>query len=232
MVLPLKSEGKNHNLIMTSKFLSLKKMILALVAVLGLWIASDLFMPRTANFRRFDPAVVGQLDAEMWRSYYETQRVKLFWQMSKLMRYQFHAPFWRSFPMAYSAAKAAFIFKKGQNREDYVKALPFLEKYYAQINALSDKPFDVKTMAQQELEWWIIRREPQHTPSDWEQLLAQTAAILYNETADKFTVYARLRVDAMFFRDQKGQNISESDWQKINDLCVQSWLAVQKAVSY
>ena len=203
-----------------------KKIILVLICALGLWIGVDLYVPHSVNFKQFDPIVVGQLDAGMWRSYYEIKRVKLFWQMSKLMRNQFNSPFWRSFPMAYDAAKAAFVFKEGQSREDYAKALPFLEKYYAQINALSDKPFDVKTMAQQELEWWIVRREPQHTTADWEQLLAQTAAILYGESVEKFKDYANLRVEAMVLRDNKRDNISENDWHTINDLCVKSWQAV------
>ena len=205
---------------------SVSKIFLTAFILLSIWIATDFLIPRSTNFRQFDPIVIGQLDADMWRSYYETKRVKLFWQMSKLMCNQFNAPFWRSFPMAYDAAKAAFVFKEGQSREDYAKALPFLEKYYAQINALSDKPFDVKAMAQQELEWWIIRREPQYTTADWEQILAQTAAILYGEPAEKFKDYAHLRVEAMVLRDNKRENISEANWLVINDLCVQSWQAV------
>lgn len=200
--------------------LSKKNIFLTALTLLTIWIGTDFLIPRTTNLRQFDSVVIGELDAKMWRSYYERRKVGLFWQMSKLVREQFHAPFWRSFSMAYQAAKAAFVFKEGQSREDYAKALPFLKQYYAQINALSDKPFDVKTMSKQELEWWIIRREPQHTTADWEQLLAQTAAILYGERVEKFKDYARLRVEAMFYRDQKGRNITEADWQKINDLCL------------
>lgn len=205
---------------------SISKIFLTAFILLSIWVATDFLIPRTANFRQFDPVTIGKLDAEMWRSYYDIKRVKFFWQMSKLMRNQFNAPFWRSFPMAYDAAKAAFVFKEGQSREDYAKALPFLEKYYTQINALSDKPFDVKMMSKQELEWWIIRREPKHTTADWEQLLAQTVAILYGEPVEKFKNHACLRVEAMVLRDNKRDNISEADWQTINDLCVQSWQAV------
>jgi hypothetical protein len=204
-----------------------RKTILILLAFLGLWIAIDLYVPRSANLRQFDPVEVGKLDVDMWRSYYEKKQIKLFWQLSKLMREQFHAPFWRSFRIGYHAAKAAFVFKKGKNRADYAKALPDLEKYYADINALNNKPFDVQLMTQQELEWWIIRREPQHSQAEWEQLLAQTTAIFYNESPEKFRDYARLRVEAMFFRDEKGDRITEVDWQKINALCIQSWQAVQ-----
>lgn len=204
--------------------------LLCVLISLSLWIAFDVNSKKKVNFRQFDPVVVGQLDADMWRSYYEKKRVKLFWQMSKLVREQFHAPFWRSFPMAYRAAKAAFVFKEGRNRTDYAMAFPFLENYYTDINTLSDKPFDTEKMTQQELEWWIIRREKEHTTAEWEQILAETAAILFHEPPEKFKDYAHLRVEAMFFRDQKGENITEADWQHVNDLCVQSWQAVQMAL--
>ena len=207
-----------------------KQALLAMLTVLGCWIAVDFAVPRSVNLRQFDPTVVGKLDADMWRSYYEKKHVRLFFQMTTLVREQFHAPFWRSFPMTYHAAKAAFVFKEGKNRDDYAKALPLLEKYYTDINALSNKPFDVKTMAQQELEWWIIRREPQYTTADWEHILAQTASIIYNEPAEKFKEYAHLRVEAMFLRDGKGKDMTETDSQTINDLCVKSWQEVHSAL--
>jgi hypothetical protein len=209
------------------KYIFNRKAILMLLILLVLWILVDLYVPRSVNLRQFNPVEVGKLDAAMWRSYYEKKQIQLFWQLSKLMREQFHAPFWRSFRIGYRAAKAAFIFKEGKNRADYAKALPDLEKYYTDINALNKKPFDVERITQQELEWWIIRREPQRTTAEWEQLLAETTAIFYNESPNKFRDYARLRVEAMFFRDSKGDHITEDDWQKINDLCIQSWQMVQ-----
>jgi hypothetical protein len=215
---------------MKTHLLSKMNILLCVLISLSLWIAFDLNIKKKVNFRHFDPVVVGKLDADMWRSYYEKKKIKLFWQMSKLVREQFHAPFWRSFPMAYRAAKAAFVFKEGQNRTDYAKAFPFLENYYTDINALSDKPFDTEAMTQQELEWWIIRREKEHTTADWERILAETASIIYHEPPEKFNDYARLRVEAMFYRDQKGAQITEDDWLKINDLCVHSWQSVQTAL--
>lgn len=42
-----------------------KKIILTIIAALGLWIAVDLYAPRTTNFRQFDPVTIGKLDADM-----------------------------------------------------------------------------------------------------------------------------------------------------------------------
>lgn len=195
------------------------------------WIAADLWYPRQHDLRQFDFADVAQLDAEMWRSYYEKKPLKLFWQTSKLMRKQVEAPFWRSFLMAYHAAKGAFIFKEGKNRMDYNKALPDLEDFYGEINALSNKPFNVKKAAQQELEWWIIRRyREQHPPQEWADLQAKVAGEIYQLPFEKFKEYGRIRTEAMFFRDQKGDKMTEADWKQVEELLNYSWKALSQVL--
>src|SRR3712207_8222974 len=49
-----------------------------------------------------------------------------------------------------SAAKSAFVFKDGKTREDYEKALPDLEKFYAEIRDISTTDFDVQRAARSE----------------------------------------------------------------------------------
>jgi hypothetical protein len=120
--------------------MKIKFLYVLLLLFLG-WVVADLWYPRQRDLRQFDFTAVAQLDAEMWRSYYEKKPLKLFWQTAKLMRKQVKAPFWRSFVIAYHAAKGAFIFKDGKNRIDYNKALADLEDFYGAINALSNKPF-------------------------------------------------------------------------------------------
>lgn len=45
--------------------------ILSVAAVLvGAWVAYDLYSPRTAHLRQFDPDEVARLETAMWRSYY------------------------------------------------------------------------------------------------------------------------------------------------------------------
>lgn len=205
----------------------------ALIAVLALaaWITFDLVVPRSTDFRNFDPVVTGRLDAAMWRSYYERKPARLFWQLAHSLRVQFHAGFWSSFPMAYRAAKAAFTFKDGRSRDEYANALPDLERYFASINALGTTPFDVKKAATNELEWWIIRREPaQHTTADWERLIAAVAGEIYQLPEERFADYARLRVEAMVLRDQRGEAITEQDWANITSLLERSWVELASAV--
>lgn len=209
----------------------MKKFLLPLLAGLVAWVLVDWAWPAKADFRRFDAEEVGRLDAAMWRSYYEKRPVRLFFQLARLLREQFHAPFWRSHALAYRAARAAFVFKNGKTRTDYARALPDLERFYAGLNRLSRRSFNTQFVAQRELDWWIIRRERnQHPPAEWEALLAAEAAELYHLPADRFRRHARLRVEAMLLRDRLDSEITEADWARIDGLLRESWRAFYEAV--
>src|SRR2546429_1937557 len=113
--------------------------VLALVlALLICGILYDLFVPRTTQMREFDPDEVARLETAMWRSYYEKQRLKLFNQLAELLRTQYRMSPLRSNQVAYYGANAAFVFKQGQQRSDYEKALPDLVKFYDAIRKISD----------------------------------------------------------------------------------------------
>jgi hypothetical protein len=206
--------------------------VVGVAGLLALWIVIDLVIPRRGNFRDFDGVRMGQLDAAMWRSYYERRPVRLFRQLAEAHRVQFHAGFWRSIPLAYRAARAAFAFKDGRSREEYARVLPELENYFSAINALAAEPFDARAAAKSELEWWIVRREPDRfTSADWERLIAAVAGEIYRRPPETFADYARLRVEAMVLRDQRGDRITEEDWSRITSLLEQSWRALAASVS-
>src|SRR5881227_1651105 len=133
-----------------------RKIIISVVAlVLALLVVGvlyDLYFPRTTHMREFDPDEVARLETAMWRSYYDKQRLRLFNELSELLRTQYHMPLIRSNHVAYYAANAAFIFKQGKERVDYEKALPDLLKVYGEIRKLSDIPFDAERAARLDLE--------------------------------------------------------------------------------
>ena len=205
-------------------------LILALVICAVLY---DLFFPRTTRMREFDPDEVARLETAMWRSYYEKQRVRLFNQMTELLRTQYHMTPVKSNLVAYYAANAAFVFKEGKQRSDYEKALPDLIKFYSAVRKMSDIPFDVDRAAQLELEWWIIHRQRvQHAPGDLDRALAALQAELYRVPVDRVMEHGRLRAEAMTIRDTKAETtgVTEEDWAKINDLLRQSWRSLAQAV--
>ena len=206
----------------------------AAAAALAAWIAIDLWSPVSSNLRTFDPEQVAQLDTDMWRSYYDKERLKLFNQLSVLLRQQYRMPFARSYVVAFHAAKAAFVFKDGKGRSDYERALPDLLAYYQAIRNVSQTPFDVNRAAKLELEWWIVHRERRERPAgDLDRALADLAAEVYQMPASKFTEHGRYRAEAMTIRDDQAEKgaLSEADWNHINDLLRRSWLSLWEAVN-
>jgi len=208
--------------------------IAALVVAVAAWVAYDLYAPRRTSLRDFDPDEVARLETDMWRSYYSRQRVRLFTQMSELLRTQYRLPLWRSNAVAYRAAKAAFVFKDGRSRADYERALPDLFSYYKSIREVSDTDFDPERAARLELEWWIVHRErATHPPGDLDRALADLASEIYRVPADKLMEHARLRAEAMTIRDSKAEHggVTEEDWKRIDELLHDSWRSLHQAVN-
>jgi hypothetical protein len=206
--------------------------LLIALAAIG-WIVFDLYAPRTAHLRGFDPDEVARLETAMWRSYYDKQRVRLFNQLSELLRTQYNMPLIRSNRVAYYAANAAFVFKNGKQRSDYEKALPDLVKFYQSIREMSDLPFEVNRAARLELEWWIIHREREkYQPADLERALAELQAEIYRVPVERLMEHGRLRAEAMTIRDTKAESggVAEADWARIDELLHQSWRSLSQAV--
>ena len=202
--------------------------IAALFIILAAWVAYDLYAPRRTTLRDFDPDEVARLETEMWRS------VRLFTEMSELLRTQYRLPLWRSNAVAYQAAKAAFVFKDGHSRADYERALPALVSFYKSIREVSDTDFDPQRAARLELEWWIVHRErARHPPGDLDRALASLASEVYRVPADKLMEHARLRAEAMDIRDAKAEQggVTEEDWKRIDELLHQSWRSLHQAVN-
>lgn len=203
--------------------------LLAVLAVVG-W---DLWGPRRASLRDFDPDVVAELETRMWRAYYERREGPLFRDMARLLRTQYHLPLLRSYSAAYQAARAAFVFKRGRVRADYERALPQLRRYYAAIRTVSDTPFDADRVARLELEWWIVHRQRElHTPEELEAALAELQSALYGLPAERFAAHAHARAEAMTLRDQRAEagGVSEADWQRIETLLRDAWGELSRTV--
>lgn len=214
---------------------SLLKISAALVLLLAAWVAYDIYWTRQTSLRDFDADEVARLDTAMWRSYYSRQRVRLYGQLTELLRTQYRLPFWRSNAVAYRAAKAAFVFKDGHSRADYERALPHLLSFYKSIRSASDTDFDPEHAAKLELEWWIVHRERKaHAPGDLERALADLEAELYRIPAERLMEHARLRAEAMEIRDTKAEQggVTEDDWKRIDELLHQSWRSLHSAVNH
>ena len=210
------------------------RVILVILALLLSYALFDLYGPRSSKMRSFDANEVARLETAMWKSYYSRERVRLYNQMTELLRTQYNLPFIRSNAVAYQASRAAFVFKDGHNRAEYEKALPYLVNFYNSVRKVSDVPFDVDRTARLELEWWIIHRERKsHAPGDLDRALADLPAEIYGVPAERLMEHAKLRAEAMTIRDTKAEQggVTDADWAKIDELLHASWQSLYKAVN-
>jgi hypothetical protein len=179
--------------------------------------------------KEFDSAVVGRLDTEMWRSYYERRPSLLFRQLTTLLHDQYGMPPLEAGINAYRAAHAAFVFKDGKSRADYENALPDLKRFYCAIAARSTEPFDYTQAATRELEWWIEHR---NRSPELAHGLADLQAVIYGVPAERLSEHARLRAEAMVLRDDRSTAITDNDWRKIGLMLDESWRDLHAAVTH
>jgi hypothetical protein len=199
-----------------------------------IWVAWDLFGPRSHSLRNFQPEEVGRLETAMWKSYYAHERLALFGELATLLRHQYGLPPLRSYVVAYHAARAAAVFQGGHSHADYEKALADLVAFYAAIDRVSTEPFDVQRAARLELDWWIVHRErAAHPREDLDRNLAALQGELYHLPADPLMEHARLRADAMLLRDHGAEagNPTLQQWAEIDRLLRLSWRSLRDAVN-
>lgn len=198
------------------------------------WAVAELARPRRTDIREFDPDEVARLETAMWRSYYDRRRLPLFGQLVALLQGQFHLQPLRAVTLAGLAARAAAVFQVGSSHADYRRALPYLERYYAGIRAVSEVPFDPWRAAELELEWWIVHREADdHPPGDLEAALADLAAELYQVPAERCWAHATRRAEAMTIRDRTSRRevgVTGDDWDRIEAVLWVSWKALADEV--
>jgi hypothetical protein len=198
------------------------------------WAVAELARPRRVDIREFDPDEVARLETAMWRSYYDRRRLPLFGQLVALLQGQFHLQPLRAVTLAGLAARAAAVFQVGASHADYRRALPYLERYYTAIRAVSEVPFDPWRAAELELNWWIVHREvDDHPPGDLEAALAALAAELYQVPSERCWVHAARRAEAMTIRDRTSRRevgVTGDDWDRIEAVLWVSWKALADEV--
>jgi hypothetical protein len=208
--------------------------LLAVAAGGAGWAAAELARPRRVDIRDFEPDEVARLETAMWRSYYDRRRLPLFGQLVALLQGQFHLQPLRAVALASLAARAAAVFQVGASHADYERALPYLERYYAGIRAVSEVPFDPVRAAWLELDWWIVHREAgENPPGDLERALADLAAELYQVPAERLAVHAARRAEAMTIRDRTARRtvgVLDDDWDRIEAILWVAWRSLADEV--
>lgn len=213
---------------------AMRRALLMILAVFLVYGGVDVFWPLQRDLRQFDPAAVAKLETKMWQSYYAQQRATLFFELAEMLRTQYQFPWLRSYLGAYHGATAAFLFKEGQQRADYEKALPALQAYFGLIRNTGRVDFDVRRAAALELEWWIVHRDRARYPSGaLGRACAEASAFVYQVSADSTLVHGQLRAAAMSILDTRAESgsVTEADWTNIESLLRRSYQALRRALS-
>ncbi|HEX7634530.1 MAG TPA: hypothetical protein VF427_04515 [Noviherbaspirillum sp.] len=198
------------------------------------YVLADLYWPLQRDLRRFDPAELAKRETRMWQSYYDHRHVALLLQLAAMLRDQYHFPLLRSYLGAFHATTAAFIFKGGENRIDYEKALPALQRYFKLIRRTGNLAFDVHRTARLELEWWIVHREhARHSDTELGQACADAAASLYTIAANATYRHGLLRARAMLMLDARAAsgNVEPADWTAIEALLCESYRELNRVAA-
>ena len=184
-----------------------------------------------SDLRKFDYKKVAELDAKMWRSYYNHQFLKMFFQLLKIMRTQLKLNWFNTFRLAYYSGLAATDYRLRKGRENYPKTKKNLIKFYKVISDNCLEPFDYTKTGILELEWWDIHRYPKKYKKTLELSLAETMAAMYNDKPTNFKEYSHYRAVAMLMPRHEGdKQENPPDWNEIRDLLLKSWGSAFKAV--
>ncbi len=200
--------------------MKLSRLLACCVAAACTAVAVDLYRPTASNLYDFDGHEVGRLETEMWKKYYAKRHFALFADLATTHRLQFGQSWPRAYLTAYYAARAAFIFQEGKDRNGYAKATPALRTCYESVLPAGAQ---VERVAELELEWWILHRERAGKPLV--QALAGLQAEIYRLPVERMTEHAQLRAEAMRLCDAGG------DWVEIGKLLDRSWTALSVEVN-
>jgi hypothetical protein len=160
----------------------------------------------------FDPEEMSRLESGMWRSYYDGRWPQLGCQTMEVACGQYRFSWWDGARLSLHAPLPALFFRK--NTDD-PRCLPQLEQYYAIISKATGQKFDIRAAAALELEWWKERRRG-ITPEDYARTIARATALVYGVPEDKVLPAARMRAEAMAYRDaRRDGKMTDADWHEI-----------------
>jgi hypothetical protein len=183
-----------------------------------------------ANLRQFDYEKVANLDAGMWRSYYNHQFFKLFWQLLQLIRTQLGFNWSITIRLALYSAWAAADYRINRGHVNHQRLTKNLIKFYRIISDHATEPFNYQKAGELELAWWDIHRSSYENNEKLEQSLAAAAAAMYNTVPSSLKSYAHYRAEAMILPQHEGDKKNFTDWDKVNDLLIKAWQALHTAV--
>jgi hypothetical protein len=183
--------------------------------------------PGPYTLTRFEPDRVASLEVDMWKAYYDKQRVTLFVLLVTMLREQYGYSWARAVQAGGYLARAASTFSG--LRDDYDRVLPDLESAFVIARDWTRASFDPKLAARAELAWWVARRtEGQSDVETVGRRIGEAYAVLYGVPLERVAEAGLLRAEAAHLRDSQPR---DPDWARIHALLQQSFRALKSAVT-
>jgi len=198
----------------------------ALLAIVAAYIA----IPRQADLTAFDPDAMARLETSMWRDYYEKRYVALFRDLYDVSRSEHHFSPLDSVRIALAAAGAAKTFQPSTSRAGAEAAIPQLVTYFQLLSKGVDHKVEIEEAARTELAWWQARREAVG-PQDYGLMIARVATLVYGVDGPDLRRSGVVRAQAMAYRDQRGDAITDADWGRIEDELRTAYGLMKKTLS-
>ncbi len=168
----------------------------------------------------FDPEAMGRIEARMWRRYYEGRWLPLGCGALDAACGQYGFSWWDGTQLAVDAVRAAAAFRQ---RKDDPVCLPSLTHYYGIVRRAAPIGFSPAEAARLELRWWAERRE-NVAPDEYAVTVARLTAMLYGLATEAALPSAKLRVEAMVYRDARGDGaMTDADWQEVERLLIAAY---------
>jgi hypothetical protein len=105
----------------------------------------------------FNPYQVAYYEKSGWQAYYDRDWLRAFRLMVALNREEFHMPLLTAIAAAIDIVRASIAFAPMDN--DVPKATEHLRRYYEKAKRSIDIKSDAGTLANLEIDYWIIHRE-------------------------------------------------------------------------
>ncbi len=179
----------------------------------------------------FDPNFVADTETQMWKNYYEGgSQASLGRDLLKLMHVQFGLSYRTAILIAQDVAKATVKFRTTKDRADYEnKILPDLVRGYTRLRRAVNGNWNPKEIARAEMDWWIARRDPEHSdPQSVGKSIAYEYSLFYAKENAHIQKAGLLRAQAAHERDVQGK--AGVDWQKINSMLRESYSELLKGI--
>lgn len=186
--------------------------------------------PRNVDLHRFDPLLSARIETQLWKSYYDKDRIGLVIGLYRFGREVYGFSPASAARMAWHAGRAAVAFQPSKNRAEAQRAIPSLVAYFEVIQRSASLRFNAAIVAQTELEWWQLRREGYHW-REYAPVVADVTSRIYDVDAKAVLSFALVRCEMMAKRDaNRRQGLTSTDWSEIESGLAKAWTNLHRAL--